>query len=959
MGERRPHFGPFNQQPSHGSNVRGGRPIPRRPDWQRRAEQANRDKAALRQAVRERAASSKKETLGVGNQELPAFKHKHDIVDYVEHYKAIILGGPTGSGKSTQVPQFLYEAGFDKTYLLVPRRIIADGLVDRLRDELADHIGADTAERVVGVVHGERADFSDDNKITIMTPNTFTRMEPTIRQNYREQKVAIIPDEIHEANIYTEIATGVAAQAVDENPDWHLVLSSATHNKETLHDIVSKLNDGVEPVIEIEGRPYQIEQQEAADETPMEVYARMGHDHAKTMIFTSGKKEIDHVIDETRRILDERQPGLSQRVVFRKLHGELTEYELSHINDPITEDKRLVIVSSPAGMSGITIPDVTLSIVDGTINRPELDEELSTGLSRSYLSQAEITQMFGRAGRNVSGGIGVLAKPIAVEEDKLRARHKDVEVEQMPFVPFAERASYGPPEIYHTNLSGVVLSVAALDRHFADINPYIPHPVDDLPIIQAAESLERLGAFEDEKITPTGRMMSQFPIRPELSRGLVEALGHKRSLQHMAQLAIIAASLEAGGVQEFTRQSGREWEKLLRPSTSDDAIAQLDIMSQFPNVFDKHEDIRGVQPYIGGEQLDFLRHYDLSYKRMQQTRKVTGKILQQLGIRQANLLLETPSYDDEQLLRDDLTAGMIDSVYRKARVEHRRQFYQNIHGDEDAKLRYISDRSVVTKNEHDYVAGFARWFKTNKRDGSQEYHNVIELLYPVRPEVVGAYALQNHLLTKKSLESTFRDGEVVGRHQPMFGSIPVGRAAEGHASLQISEADRRLLTRKVFEAKSGYALTALLDLASELETYTNRLPADELQALQYERAPAMLTKATVERLVYEATAHTNRVSEVDVLLQQYIYEENIAITRYFSEEAREEIALRTPDEIAIGDSFFRVHYDKGQAYMTLPSTPEQQALVLSEPHFLPDGREIMIQQPRAAGGTERISLQNR
>lgn len=953
MGERRPNIGPFNQQPDHGSNVRGARPIPRRPDWQSRNEQSQRDRTAMQQAIRERLNGA--ETLGVGNKDLPAYKHKQEIIDYVENYKAVILGGPTGSGKSTQVPQFLYEAGFDKTYLLVPRRIIADGLVDRLRDELSEQIG-DEAESTVGVVHGERAEFSDDNKIIIMTPNTFTRMEPNIREQYGDQKVAIIPDEIHEANIYTEIATGVAAQSVDENPDWHLVLSSATHNKSTLHSIVNKLNDGAEPIIEIEGRPFDIEQHEAPEETPMEVYARMTHDHQKSMIFTSGKKEIDHVIEETRRILDEREAGSSKDVVFRKLHGELTEFELSHINDPVAEGKRVVIVSSPAGMSGITIPDVTLSIVDGTINRPELDEETSTGLHRSYLSKAEITQMFGRAGRNVSGGVGVLAKPIAVEEDKMRQRHKDIEIEQMPFKSFEEREPYGPPEIYHTNLSGVVLSVAALDRKFTDINPYIPHPVSSLPIIQADESLERLGAFYDETITDVGRTMSRFPIRPELSRGIVEAMSQKRSLQHMTQLAIISASLEVGGVQEFTRNSGREWEKLLRPDTNDDVIAQLDIAYEFPDFFDKHEDVRGVQPYIGAEQLSFLRQYDLSYKRVQQTRKVTGKILKEFGVHQPNVILDIPNDDEERLLRDDLTAGMIDTVYRKASMRHRRQYYQNIHGDEESKMRYISDRSVVEPSEYEYVAGFPRWFETNKRDGTRDRHNVVELLYPVNPHKVGEYATKNQLLTKQPLDSTFIDGEVVGRYQPMFGSIPVGKPKEGASEVHVSEDDRKLLTSKVFESKSGYALNALLELAGELETYSNRLPSDIFDGLLSESAPEILTKTRVKNLVYEATAGTNRINGVDEFLQQYIYEENLDISRYFNVGAREEIFLRTPDDIKVGGDVVRVLYDKGVPYVTLPKSGELKDKLLNEPQYLLDGREVLVQRPLEGGGTERVAV---
>ena len=69
----------------------------------------------------------------------------------------------------------------------------------------------------------------------------------------------------------------------------------------------------------------------------------------------------------------------------------------------------MVIVATPAGMSGITIPGLTLVITDGTINRPELDRNNVSGIKPDYLSQAEIVQEAGRAGRDISGGIAVVA----------------------------------------------------------------------------------------------------------------------------------------------------------------------------------------------------------------------------------------------------------------------------------------------------------------------------------------------------------------------------------------------------------------------------------------------------------------------------------------------------------------------------------------------------------------------
>src|SRR5690606_27097677 len=118
------------------------------------------------------------------------------------------------------------------------------------------------------------------------------------------------------------------------------------------------------------------------------------------------------------------EAGSSEKVVFRILHSQLSKVELSHLNDPVPEGHRLVIVATPAGMSGITIEGLTLVITDGTINRQELDDENYGGLVRHYLSKAEIIQQIGRAGRDVAGGIGIVAKPTMVIEDMLRKKGK-------------------------------------------------------------------------------------------------------------------------------------------------------------------------------------------------------------------------------------------------------------------------------------------------------------------------------------------------------------------------------------------------------------------------------------------------------------------------------------------------------------------------------------------------------
>jgi hypothetical protein len=877
----------------------------------------------------------------LGNTELPAYKHKQEIIANIEAYKAVILGGQTGSGKSTQVPQFLYEAGYDLTVVMVPRRVIAEGLTERIREEMAGKIKDFNAIETVGVVHGERTELHANNRIIITTPNTYNLMETDLKARHGDKKVAIIADEIHEANLFTEIATGVAATSVRDLEKWRLIAASATHNAETLKSSFQKLNGGFVPTIEIEGRPFGIELQEDPVHTPMQVYAKRGQDHQKSMIFTSGKREIDHIIEETAKELELEEKGSSGRVMFRKLHGELSRREISHINDEIPEGYRLVIVSSPAGMSGITIPGVTLVVTDGTINRQELDDDGVAGLMRRYLSKAEITQQIGRAGRDVEGGIGILAKPTTVMDDLLRSRGKVIEESQMEYLPLDERDEHAPPEIYSSNLSRVVLTVAALDRRFGDINAYLPHPQALSPIIAAEETLVRLGALDDDlKITGIGDVMNGHPIIPELARGLYEATRPGHTLQHMARAAFIAVAVDSGGLQDFSQKSVAEWKKLVRPETQDDFLAQLDIMMALED-----------NTRTGGSIDDFVEEYTLSPKRVERATKAARDILHGLGYNIENIIVTPPTPDEETALRHDFTAGMIDLVFEEVGKSYRKTTYRNIHGDENSTVRTISDRSVSSPPRGQLVAGIPRWYKQKKRGNVEVHHDIIGSTLHVDAEVVGSYADKNNLLVGQLDTPRVEGGRVVEREQRMFGSIPVGEMVTTVWREHIPESSRKLLIRESLQ-NPGDAQRALREIADELARYRTRIPPETLSLYRRDMAPEDITKEFIKELIEEATKYTRNLAEIDHRLGQYIYSKNVTINRYFEEEAREMLKRLSRDTVSIGNDEIRILYDGTQPYTT-QITPQQRGNI-KKPLYLEDGRKILVQVAGKGKGIRRV-----
>lgn len=863
--------------------------------------------------------------LGLGNRDLPIYGRKQEIIDAVARNKVVQLSGETGSGKSTQLPQYLYEAGYDKIFMLVPRKVIAENLFNRLRAELADQLGADEASAAVGIAHGDRSEFTMDSKIMVVTSNTFNRMEPWIRAEYDESRVVLIVDEIHEANLYSEIATGVAADGVAANKDWHMVVASATHDRMSLVDSLAGLNEGgVLPEIAVEGRPFEVKMCYEPTLSAPEVYREVGAEHDKSIIFTSGKKEIDYIIGETKRLLG---PDASRKVVFRRLHSELTPVEMAAINDPVGDGQRLVIVSSPAGNSGITIPGTTLVVTDGTINRGELDNDGVPGLVRHYASRDEIIQQSGRAGRDVSGGVAFLCAPTIVRD--YSGELSDV----MPYVDMEHREQHAPAEIYNTNLSRVVLSVAALGRQFAGVNQYLPHAVHETAIISAEESLARLGAldFDNGAVTALGRRMDQFSVSPELSRGVVRAIEVGETACNLARIMAITAAIDSGGLQDFRDRDHSKWKQLLRPTTRDDFIAQLDL---FAASDDK----------VYGMSSDFawLSEHAIHYKRTEQAKRVYRKLMAASALNLYALDISDPTPNDEDKIRESLAAGMIDFAYRHTGMAEGKHYFTNIHTSSTGKERMLSNRSITPGNSH-YVVGFPRWYITHSAAGP-ELNHIIELTMPVDPLVIGRYALERGILGARVVAPRIEGDTVVEYQQPTFGVLDVGDATKLLGDI-IPTNSAELLARAAIN-QPGRAQQSLRELVRDMRHIKARIPEAEWSDYFF-NIDQMPTTASIDALVSGFAERTRSLHEVDQLVAGHIYHNNIDRAKFISNDDLERILERSPDSIEVNDEVLRLNYKRGQPFVT--GLSDARIREIGRNIHLADGRSVLVEVAKNGG----------
>jgi HrpA-like RNA helicase len=889
--------------------------------------------------------------LDLGNKELNAFSKKRDFQRSVLNNIVTIWTGPTGSGKSTQGIQFLIESGYAHTYAIVPRKIIADNLGDRVREELSEHFGDDAAS-MVDIIHSERSERSGKSVATVLTAQTFIRMRKSIEEQFRGQNIALFNDEIHELNLHTEIAVAESAVYVSGNEGSRIVLASATMDEKFVQETYKDLNNGFEvPIINIPGRPHKMKTYERPDLTVMEAYLEYADTTKKTMSFTSGDEQLNYIIKNTTDLLEDREKGSSSNVEFRKLIGSLTRTARERVFiDEFPEGSRLAIPSSPAGMSGITNPLNQGVFSDGTVNRKELDKYGVEGLRRRYATKAELMQMYGRAGRDIKDGYAVLTKPVTVRDDILRARNMEVKLPEMEFKTFEDREAYPPAEIYHSNLSRVALEAAGLGRRLTDLNPYFQHKVDLVDILKAEKNLMHLGALDDERrITAIGESMDRFPLSPEISRGLVEAIKPGRSLLHMARAALIAAAIDTGGLEDFSKKDtdalegpktklGRNRNELIRAYTKDDFIGQLDIMSALLHVDDleKAADDYALQP-----------------NKVDQVSRTVHKVFKLLNINPDDIVFRPTKIVEEDLLRDDFTAGMIDLIYERAGKDRKITQYLHLLGNEGSTRRHISDRSVAVDQDHDYIAGFPRWYVSRDRNG-EHLNQIIDRTLIVKPEVIARHAAKiPSMLSVEGLKPRLDGGRVIEQIQLRFGSIAVGAPKKGFQDI-VPELSRELLLEKVL-AKPGDAQQELRRIAKLLEWFENAIPKNELDTFKRFNAPAPITSDSIRALVLEKTALTRDMYAIDDLLVSHIYSKNISIHNYYDQEDLLALLKHSPQTVRIGRVTVDVHYDNGQPYITKVGATRKQA-PLSD-YYLPDGREILIQISRSQrqGGVMRVS----
>jgi pre-mRNA-splicing factor ATP-dependent RNA helicase DHX16 len=446
----------------------------------------------------EKRALSMEET----RKSLPIYAYREQFLAALAEYQILVIVGETGSGKTTQLPQYLHEAGYTKGGLKVgctqPRRVAAMSVAARVADEMGVKVGNE-----VGYSIRFEDSTSDKTVLKYMTDGMLLRefmTEPDLG-GYS----ALMIDEAHERTVHTDILLALVKDLARERPEMKLLISSATMDAK---GFATYFDDA--PIFNIPGRRYPVDihytpQPEAnylaaAITTVFQIHTSQGK--GDILVFLTGQDEIEAAeqnITEISRKLGSRVPELVICPIYANLPSELQ----SKIFEPTPNGARKVVLATNIAETSLTIDGIVYVIDPGFVK--ENNYNPATGMSKLVAvpcSRASANQRSGRAGRVGPGKCFRLYTKWAFMN---------------------EMEDNTTPEIQRTNLNGVVLLLKSLGiNDLLEFEFMNPPPTETL--IGALNQLFALQALNHQgELTKLGRQMAEFPTDPMLAKAILAA----------------------------------------------------------------------------------------------------------------------------------------------------------------------------------------------------------------------------------------------------------------------------------------------------------------------------------------------------------------------------------------------------------------------------------------------------
>ncbi|KAF9091707.1 DEAH-box ATP-dependent RNA helicase prp43 [Mortierella sp. AD031] len=455
--------------------------------------------------------SEKYRKILAGRRKLPVNKHRKEFLDLVQNNQVVILVGETGSGKTTQIPQFMVFddlPGFKgkKIACTQPRRLAAMSVAQRVAEEM---------DVVMGQEVGYNIRFEDctseKTMLQYMTDGMLLReaMNDPLLTRYS----AVILDEAHDRTLSTDILMGLMKEIIKKRPDLKVVVMSATLDAGKFQ----KYFDDA-PLMSVPGRTFPVEiyytpepepdYLEAAIFTALQIHRT--EDAGDILLFLTGEEEIEDACRKIKAEADQ-MPDAGPIKVY-PLYSTLPPQAQKRIYDDAPPPR------TPGGRPGRKVV-VSTNLAETSLTIDGIVYVIDPGFSKQ---KASAQQRSGRAGRTRPGKCFRLYTENAFMKELIETTY---------------------PEILRSNLGTVVLQLKKLGIddlvHFDFMDPPAPET-----LMRALELLNYLGALDDDgNMTPLGSTMADFPVDPQLAKMLITSPQYGCSNEIMTIVSLLNVPL--------------------------------------------------------------------------------------------------------------------------------------------------------------------------------------------------------------------------------------------------------------------------------------------------------------------------------------------------------------------------------------------------------------------------------
>ncbi|KAI0366453.1 P-loop containing nucleoside triphosphate hydrolase protein [Pilatotrama ljubarskyi] len=651
-------------------------------------------------------------------RKLPVFSQMDQFLKMFSENQIIVMVGETGSGKTTQIPQFVCYSDLPHTKgklvaCTQPRRVAAMSVAKRVADEMDVPLG----KQVGYSIRFEDMTEPGTTFLKYMTDGMLLR--EAMNDHELSRYSTIILDEAHERTLATDILMGLLKDIAKRRSDLKIVVMSATLDAQKFQRYFSLTGpENPAPLFKVPGRTHPVEVFYTQEPEPDYVEAAIrtvlmihrAEDPGDILLFLTGEEEIE---DACRKIKLEADDLLNQDpdsvgpLVCIPLYSSLPPQQQQRIFDPPPPPRvpggppgRKVVVSTNIAETSLTIDGIVYVVDPGFSKQKVYNPRIRVeSLLVSPISKASAQQRAGRAGRTRPGKCFRLY----TEKD---------------FMTELEEQTH--PEILRSNLANTVLELAKLGINDLVHFDYVDAPAPET-LMRALELLNYLAALDDDgKLTPLGSVMADFPLDPQMAKMLIVSPEFNCSNEILTIVAML--SVPNVWLRPPNQRKEADAAKAMLTVPDGDHLTLMNVYNHYVN--NKHDKQWCWNNYLSGRAL-------------QQAENVRSQLLRTME----RYEIELVTTQDERKLWTNIRKALVCGFFMQ--VAHKE-------GEKNAYLT-VKDNQVVSLHPSCGLDTSPEWVVFNEFVLTTKPY--IRTVTEVRPEWLLEYAANYYDL------STFPDGE--------------------------------------------------------------------------------------------------------------------------------------------------------------------------------------------------------